>query len=46
MKENLKFAFRWLTPKSILKFFDVKELIAFILPTSGFYYDIIPKVVV
>lgn len=43
MKSKLLVAFRWITPASISKFFDFKELIAFILPTTGFYYEIIPK---
>lgn len=41
----LKFLFRWLTIKSLAKFFDIKELIAFIFPTTWAYYDIIPKLV-
>ncbi|MFZ6014426.1 MAG: STING domain-containing protein [Bacteroidota bacterium] len=41
---NTKFAFRWLTLKSLGKFFDAKAIVTFILPTAGFYYDIIPKV--
>lgn len=44
MKEKLFTTFRWLSPKAIAKFFDFKELIAFILPTTGFYYDILPKI--
>lgn len=41
----LKFAFRWLTLKSLAKFFDIKELIAFIFPTTWAYYETIPKLV-
>jgi|GEM_PF-1203890 len=44
MKEKIFNVFRWLSPKAIAKFFDFKELIAFILPTTGFYYDILPKI--
>jgi len=45
MKQTIFTKFRWLTPKAIKKNFDPKELIAFILPTTGFYYDIIPKLI-
>lgn len=36
---------RKLTPKTIKILFDPKELVIFVLPTTGFYYQIIPKFV-
>lgn len=38
-------SFQWLSFAAFKKFFDVKELIAFILPTTYAYYDGVPKLV-
>ena len=41
----MSFHFKWLSPASLKKNFDVQELIAFILPTTYAYYSGLPKVV-
>src|ERR1700753_3449636 len=38
-------SFQWLSFAAIRKFFDPKELIAFILPTTYAYYDGMPKLI-
>ncbi len=38
-------SFQWLSLSAIKKFFDLKELVAFILPTTYAYYDGMPKLI-
>jgi len=38
-------SFQWLSFAAFRKFFDPKELVAFILPTTYAYYDAVPKLI-